>query len=156
MADKTIHKPTRKAASLRSWLDAIRDAHPQKLLTTQRVVAAARDPKSPGHRYFTWDDKKAAHRWRLDEAERLIRKVYVINQDSGAKTPAFVSLLPDREKPGGGYRATAEVLSSKALRAQLELTAKAELRAWTERYQILTGLVSAVAKAAGIEGRKRK
>lgn len=151
-------KPNRtieRSAKLKGWLDSIRATNAQGLLLTDAVIDAAKDPQSPGHKHFTWNIKKAARKcWRM-EANQLIRKVYVIQSDSGAKRPAFLSLLHDREQPGGGYRETSEVLSSKALKAQLELTAKSELRAWTERYQMLTGLVVAVAKAAGIETKKK-
>lgn len=153
-ATKTI-KAIAKSKALRAWLDSIKSANRSGLLKTSEVVKAARDPDSPGHRYFTWDDSKAAAKYRLEEAERLIRRVYLVTDD-GTKQPAFLSLLPDREKPGGGYRATSEVISSKALREQLKLTATAELRAWTERYQMLTDLVGPVAKAARIELPKRR
>lgn len=145
-------KSLQKASELRKWMDSIRAKNKDGVVKRVDVVHAARDPKSIGHRYFTWDDSKAAEKCRLMEAGQLIRKVYTIETTEGAKQPAYVSLLPDRERPGGGYRATADVLSSKALRAQLELTAKAELRGWTERYKMLTNLVRPVIKAAGLDG----
>lgn len=148
-------KGIQRTGKLRGWLDSIRSTN-GGLLRSVNVVEAASDPESIGHRYFTWDDTKAAAKYRIVEAERLIRRVYVIDGTDGQKQPAFLSLLPDREKPGGGYRATSDVVSSKALRAQLELTAKAELRAWTERYQMLTALVGQVAEAAGIAPPKRR
>lgn len=155
IASKPLKK-IEKGAQLRNWLDSIRVANPKKKLLCKDVVDAARDPKSPGHSEFTWDNSEAARKYRLLQAGSLIRRVYVLDVSNGHKTPAFVSLLPDREEPGGGYRATSEVLSSEALRAQLELTAKAELRGWTERYKMLTDLVNSVAAAAGIGAGVRK
>lgn len=145
-----------RTSKLRAWLDSVRAQNKQGLLRAADVVKAAVSSDSPGHKYFTWDNATAGAKYRVIEAEKLIRRVYVIDADNGAKAPAFVSLLPDRELPGGGYRATADVVSSKALRAQLELTAKAELRAWTERYQMLSGLTGKVAKAAGLSVAKAK
>jgi hypothetical protein len=39
------------------------------------VVAAARDPNSPLHAFFEWDNDVAASRWRLQQAALLIRRV---------------------------------------------------------------------------------
>ena len=144
--------------NLRGWLDSIRAANREGVLQAAEVVRAARNPQSIGHAYFTWDNTKAAEKCRLIEARDLIQKVYIVENADGSKQPAYLSLLPDRERPGGGYRSTTEVLSSKALRAQLELTAKAELRGWTERYRMLTSLVTPVIKAAKLDGpvKKRK
>ncbi len=154
---KSMTKPNKvheRCDRLRNWLDSIRESSPDKLLKTANVVKAARDPNSPGHKHFTWDVKRAAMKCWTAEAEALIRKVYVI-EDGGKKSPAFLSLMHDRERPGGGYRQTREVLSSKALRAQLELTAKAELRAWTMRFDMLSSLTRKVAIAAGLVAKKK-
>jgi hypothetical protein len=47
-------------------------------LTPKGVVAAARPVRSPLHREFTWDDKKAGEMWREDEARALIRSYEVV------------------------------------------------------------------------------
>jgi len=47
-------------------------------LTAAAVVDSARDPQSPLHRYFEWDDTSAAESWRLEQARSLIRSVRVI------------------------------------------------------------------------------
>jgi hypothetical protein len=39
------------------------------------VIEAAREPDSPLHGYFEWDDSKAAEQYRLDQARCLIRSV---------------------------------------------------------------------------------
>jgi hypothetical protein len=41
-------------------------------LSPAEVVKAARDPKSPMHGYFTWDDSEAARMFREDQARTLI------------------------------------------------------------------------------------
>ena len=107
-------KQEQRRNGLKTWLESIRAAH-AGLLRAVDIVEAARNPQSIGHRYLTWDDFQAAEKHRLIEAERLIRRVYVINATDGQRQPAYLSLLPDREKPGGGYRPTSEIVSSKAL-----------------------------------------
>lgn len=39
------------------------------------VLAAARDPASPLHGCFEWDDSAAAAAWRLEQSRQLIRRI---------------------------------------------------------------------------------
>ena len=57
--------------ALRTLMDA------EGILSPAAVVDAARDPGSPLHRYFTWDDGEAADKCRLTEAGMLIRRVRI-------------------------------------------------------------------------------
>ncbi len=50
----------------------------------QRLVEVARDPSSPLYRFFTWDDTEAGRRYRLMEAQHLLRYVQV---ESSISTP---------------------------------------------------------------------
>ena len=61
-------------------------------LTPELVVEAARDPASPLHSHFEWDDPKAAAAHRLDQARTLIRsvKIQVTISDFVLKAPRFV------------------------------------------------------------------
>lgn len=47
------------------------------VLTPEAVVADAASKSSPLHSEFEWNDKRAAHQYRLDQARELIRKVTV-------------------------------------------------------------------------------
>lgn len=149
---------TRQKALLRSELEKIRKRNSDGLLVASEVVDEARHPDSPLHSSFEWDDEKAAEHYRLAQARALIRCV-IIEDASGKEAPAYVSLMDDRQNEAGGYRKTEDILDSKEYLAALERTAKVELESWTRRYQVLTGLVTAVAKSAGIESpaiKKRK
>ena len=107
-------------------------------LTPEAVVSAAKDEDNPLHPYFTWDDTEAAHRWRLEQARKLIRlSVTVIKQDT-QPVRAYVSLLNDRGK--NGYRATIDVLSDEDLRDQLLQCALRELAAFRHKYSVLSEL----------------
>lgn len=44
-------------------------------VTPDELVKEARNPKSVFHREFTWDNTKAGHLWRLQEARELIDSV---------------------------------------------------------------------------------
>jgi len=60
-------------ADLRSELMAIREEYGS--LTPHNVVQAATDPDHPLHTEFEWDNTIAGHKYRLDQARRLIRVV---------------------------------------------------------------------------------
>ena len=51
---------------------ALDDLVVDNALHAEDVVAAARDPLSPLHSKFQWDDSKAAHRYRLWQARQII------------------------------------------------------------------------------------
>lgn len=72
-------------------LTAIADRNGGRL-TPELVVEAARDPASPLHSHFEWDDPKAAAAHRLDQARTLIRsvKIQVTVADFTLKAPRFV------------------------------------------------------------------
>lgn len=99
------------------------------------VVNAAKNPKSPLHHLFTWDDDKAAHEYRLYQARQILR-TYVVIEDAAAQQTvrAFVSLRQDRKLEGGGYRHIADVLSDEQLYEQMLADSLAEMRAFQQKY----------------------
>lgn len=110
--------PEEAANRLRDLLD------PNDELTTDAVIDDARDPSSPLHRYFEWDDSEAAEKYRQVQAGLLIRRVRVVWQPSKKSEPrrvrAFVSthdldtgLNPTQEK--GAYRAVESIAASEEL-----------------------------------------
>lgn len=55
-------------------LERIEKDDPDGIIQTAAVVEAARDPESPLHREFEWDDVKAGHEHRLTQARQLITR----------------------------------------------------------------------------------
>ena len=101
------------------------------LLDPADVVEAARAPTSALHSYFTWDNREAADKWRLEEARSLIRSVTItIEGAEPMQIRAFVSLPADRVR-GDGYRLMEEVCNSDLMRAQFI----ADLHATAERFE---------------------
>lgn len=94
-------------------LQALADVHGGRL-TPNIVLAAARNDASPLHKCFDWEDKSAAHRWRIEQARRLIRsvRVEVVTQDRAVRAPAYIR-DPDRNGNEQGY-----ISLSKAARDQ--------------------------------------
>jgi hypothetical protein len=93
-----------RGGDLDAWLAALEDEHGK--LSPEAVVAAARDPKSPGHEHFEWDNKKAAHQYRVEQARALLTKRqtfvtesytiqvprYVRDPDAPAREQSYVSV----------------------------------------------------------------
>jgi hypothetical protein len=72
---------------IQTELEAIRGKHRGRL-TPLAVVDAARSKSHPLHKEFEWDDKKAAHRQRLDRARELISYIVVVTIDKTVRMKA--------------------------------------------------------------------
>jgi len=112
------------------------------LLRAEDVVEFAKNPKTTLHNAFEWDDKKASYKWRLFQANQLIRVAVTIlpreNQEPIMVRP-FVSLKEDRYN-GGGYRSTLEVMESPILRKTLLDEAKEDMQTFMDKYKSLEEL----------------
>jgi hypothetical protein len=74
-------------------------------MPAEAVVDAARDPTSPLHSYFEWNDTVAAEQYRLHQARSLIRAVTVIEYDDGEQI-AHAAYLNIKIAESGGTRQT--------------------------------------------------
>lgn len=76
------------------------------------VVEAAKDPSSPLHSHFEWDDTAAAAKYRIDQARALIRsvKIEVTVRDVPLTVVAYVR-DPTAEVGEAGYRNVVRVRS---------------------------------------------
>ena len=112
------------------------------ILRAEDVIEAARPTESPLHNKFTWEDSQAAHLWRLEEARRLIRVTvqYIGGDKDSSLTRVFVSLKPDRQNEGGGYRTTVSVMSSAEMRKQMMKDAYEEMESFQQKYKMLQEL----------------
>ena len=69
MAEK---KPT---LDMKKAHEAIKRIAKNGEVTAEKVVETARNPKHVLHDYFEWDDRKAAHSFRVDQARTLLADV---------------------------------------------------------------------------------
>ena len=71
---------------IRAALLAIAARH-DGLLSPAQIVEEARDPASPLHDEFEWDDDSAAEQYRMAQAGALVRrlKLTVIREDAKAR-----------------------------------------------------------------------
>lgn len=127
-------------------LEEIRKKDHSGRLLAPDVLAVAENPSSALHWAFTWDDTKASRLYRLQQAGALIRTAVSILASKSEPVRTYVSLEQDRRN-GGGYRATAEVLTEEESRARLLDDALRALRALERRYQCLQELAAVFAAA---------
>ena len=108
------------------------------LLRPKAVVDEARDEASPLHPAFEWDDSIASEKYRLEQAQRLIRSFRIVQKDGEKKfeRPVFVGLSVDRTGDSGDnpYRLTDDLQKYPDLLAIAERDALEQLQGMKERY----------------------
>lgn len=107
------------------------------------LLDAAKEPDSPLHRYFTWDDNIAGERYRLAQAGALYRTVrlQIVKLDPEEREIKFsqiravVSVPGDRtKKDSKSYGRTSVVMSDEARRASVLRGIVRELIAMRNKY----------------------
>lgn len=132
--------------------------------TPQAILEEAKDPSSPLHAHFDWNDKTAAEAHRLHTAGRLVRSiVYDVKVIEGDPTtvkkyqPMFVHVQEEEETAGtSGYVRFTDAFSSKDLRAQIIENARSEFASWLRRYQTLEALTEVIPLAKKIDERLKR
>ena len=82
-------------------------------LTPNAVLDDAKDPDSPLHDSFEWDDEKAAHAHRIEQARALITSVRVVQRtDKTAVRAVFYVRDPSAENDEQGYVSTSTLRSA--------------------------------------------
>lgn len=129
-------------------------------LTPGQVLEAARDPRSPLHGSFEWDDRKAAEDYRLMQARWIIggiREVVATN-DGDSLIRVFVNL--EDVDDARSYVTVARVLSDAELWTQAKAQFLREAQAFQQRYEEFADLRNLVRKmrtaAAALRRRGRK
>lgn len=111
----------------------------QSVVTPQAVVEAARPKTSPLHRYFEWDNTKAAENYRKWQARELILSVYIQDDDDPDAGPvrAFVNLTPEKDCDfiaGKGYVFTPTIASKANYQQQVLEYALGQIHSWREKF----------------------
>ena len=109
------------------------------------LIRAAKPASSALHKAFTWDTRKAAERWWLEQAREIlygIRIVAVTVTDEGEQrsepVSCFASFQPTGEERG--YRMVSASLTNQNHTKALLRSALLELRSFERRYQHLVEL----------------
>ena len=117
-------------------------------VSPQILLDDARDPSSPFHDKFEWDDSAAAEQYRLMQASAMIRrwKGTIIRVDTQSRV---VSVTPTRRvqspaAPRGqgqaSYETTEQIMANPVKRDALIQTVLHELMAYRRRYAELMAL----------------
>ena len=114
------------------------------LLRPQAVVDAARPESSPLHGAFCWDDTEAADKYRILQAQQLIRsfRVEVECNRTKVEVPVFIGVSTDRTegKAENPYRLASDVAQDGDLLAIAEHDALEQLQGLRKRLGYLKRL----------------
>lgn len=107
-------------------------------LQAEDVVEAARDPRSPLHSLFEWDDSAAAERYRQQQARGVIRRLRVVYQEA-SEQPKVVRLayVSPQQVKHPGYVDPDEAMADPVKRDGIVRNAIAALEGWLSRYRTL-------------------
>lgn len=103
---------------------------PNGEVTPEELVQAAKPRTSPIHRFFSWDDIKAAALYRLQQARNIIGSIYIEYED-GPDIRAYHHVVIDDEAK---YVQHHKTLASAHLWEQVVDKALKELEFWKLRY----------------------
>ena len=118
------------AEKVHSELETIETKSPQNI-----VDYAEEHPDSELHKCFTWDDSKAANEWRKQEARQVVR--LLVFADDETKQPTQIRVL---QKATDAYEPVKTIVRNNDEYAKLLARAKAELKAFRERYKQINEL----------------
>lgn len=118
-------------------ISACRD--PDGHLRLDSIVDSARDPNSPLHSFFEWQDGEAARLYRLEQARNLVKAQRIPFYDGGTVLVTSVQYVPVPSE-AGTYRQLLDIPPSSDL-------AKATLRTEMGR---LSGQLSRIRKIAKV------
>lgn len=140
--DTAVLKDRKKAPAYAKALYMLRQEMDREL-KPKDVIEAARNPKNALHDYFEWDNRKAADRYRLDQARYLLGavRVEIIDPDTGETTNSHRWLTSvkifegDAPEPIRVYQPEDVAKLDPFTRNQILCTALRELSAWAGKYK---------------------
>ena len=103
------------------------------VIEPETVVEESENPSAPLHSCFEWDDEKAAHKYRITQAQNIIRAIVVVDEAKQPETRAFVNV--QRE-----YHPVSVVVRNPEKREILLQNALNELRWFERKYNTLQEL----------------
>jgi hypothetical protein len=124
---------TRKQKAALKRLETKKDGKP--ILYPTDVVEAARDPKSPLHSRFEWDDGEAAEKWRLEQARVLIRVYVHVIADPQTNKVVRIRNYAHLRNDGAGYRPIQTIAASRSTREAYLQQFASDLEALRRQYE---------------------
>jgi prophage DNA circulation protein len=124
-------------------------------LTPQAVLLHAADERAPLHTAFEWDDSKAGHEYRLNQARGLIRAVVTIELAEVPEHRSYVLVRADPAKEETSYLPTAEVVSRPDLFGDALRRLQSELKSARDSVNQMSSLADAINAASDRRERLR-
>jgi anion-transporting ArsA/GET3 family ATPase len=106
-----------------------------KTATAQQILDYARNPNSELHKCFEWDDTVAAEKYRLQQARNVV--CHLVHVDEKKEEPQKIRLI---QKVTEGYMPVQMIVRNPLEYEKLLERARAELRAFKQRYHTLVEL----------------
>ncbi len=146
----TINKFPAKANDVGKYFEKLHKEYGE--ISPEIIVEKAKDEKNILHDYFEWDDTKAAHKYRLEQAREIIRCI-VVQTDKGEKTRAVVSVSVSYNEKRS-YQPLNLVLNNDYAKSMLLEQAKRDVQIFIAKYRTLTelsGIISEMEKIVNFE-----
>ncbi len=144
MGEKKIYRakrgaqfPSSRAQVYGEAIDNIREKKGGQF-TPADIIESGKDPHSPLHEYFEWDNEIAGEKYRKHQARHLVNHivtVYIKSEGEEIEQNAFVNVtINDKEKMQSCYVTLKEALTDKKLRQQVLEKAIREAEYWQTKY----------------------
>lgn len=117
-------------------------------ITTSLVLKDAKRKESPLHDYFEWDDTKAAHQHRLQQARMLIKRVNVVIFKPEEQ---FIHVPKFKQKGEGAYKPIKTVVKSST---EYELAKQEAEKRLNAAQEALSNLIRVASKSKQAPVRK--
>ena len=104
--------------------------------TPEEILEKAKDPNSELHKCFEWDDKKAAYKYRLQQARTIMCNLVFVSDDEEDEVRTFYNLTFEKAE----YHPTKLILQKPDEYKVLLEKAKGELFAFKKKYAMLKEL----------------
>lgn len=105
--------------------------------TPQNILEYAKNENTELHKCFDWDDTSAANKWRLQQARQIVCNLVYKEETKSEQSTALRVFYQSSENK---YESTKIILTNKDEYEELLKRAKQELRAFKEKYKMLTEL----------------
>ena len=105
--------------------------------TPSRILEYARNENSELHKCFEWDDTVAAEKYRLQQARNIVRNL--VYQEEKKEEPTKLRVFYNQSSTNT-YQPTRVLVRNEDSYKELLMQAKSELRAFKNKYKMLTEL----------------
>ena len=105
--------------------------------TPEQIVEKAKDDSTELHKCFTWDDKKAAEQWRLQQARNVVGCLIIHREEHNQDKPEVRYF---HKNDSGGYKPITYIFTHADEHEKLLQAAYAELAAFKRKYSNLQEL----------------